>query len=68
VAPFICLTKKDQHFFWGVEVDNAFQSLKVSFTMAPFFYHVNFFKPFVLKADDFNFVIGVTFSQFGKDN
>ncbi len=32
MAPFIRLTKKDQPFSWGVEVDNAFQSLKVFFS------------------------------------
>jgi hypothetical protein len=35
------LIQKDQSFSWGVEVENAFQSLKSSFTIAPFFIHTN---------------------------
>ncbi len=34
VAFFIQLTRKDQSFSWGVETDNAFQSLKVFFIIA----------------------------------
>ncbi len=33
LAPLIWLIRKDQPFSWGVEVENAFQSLKDSFTI-----------------------------------
>ncbi len=61
------LTKKDQPFSWEVEVevDNAFQSLKASFTTTPFNY---FSKPFVLETNASDFAIGPIFSQLGKDN
>jgi hypothetical protein len=49
VALFTWLTKKDQTSSWGVEGDNAFQSLKTSFTTTPLFIHVNSSIPFVLK-------------------
>jgi hypothetical protein len=35
VTPFTRLIKKDQPFSWGVEVENAFQFLKVFFMIAP---------------------------------
>jgi len=68
VTAFTRLTQKDQHFSWEVEVDNAFQFLKVSFMTTPFLSYVNPFKPFVLKIDDSNFVVGIIFSQLGEDN
>jgi hypothetical protein len=68
VTPFTQLTKKYQPFYWGVEADNAFQSLKVSFTTNPLLIHVDLFKPFILATDVSNFAIGVMLSQLGKDN
>jgi hypothetical protein len=62
------LTKKDQPFSWEVEVNNVFQSLKVFFTIAPFFIHVDPSKPFVLEIDVSDFVVGAIFSQLGKNN
>jgi hypothetical protein len=41
VAPFACLTKKDQPFSYVVEVDNVFQTLKASSTIAPLLIHIN---------------------------
>jgi hypothetical protein len=68
VAPFTHLTQKDQHFSWEVEVHNAFQFLKVFFMTAPFSSYVNPFKPFVLKTDDSNSIVGIIFSQLREDN
>ncbi len=68
MAPFICLTKKDQPFFWGVEVDNAFQCLKASFTTTPFLTHVDPFKLLSWEMDVFDFAIGTVFSQLGEVN
>jgi hypothetical protein len=68
VAPFTHLTWKDQPFSYGVEVENAFQSLKAFFTIAPLFIHVNPTKPFVLETYASNFALGAILSQHGKDN
>jgi hypothetical protein len=62
MAYFIQWTRKHQPFFWGVEAKNAFQSLKVYFTIAPLLIHANPSKPFVLHIDIFNFTIGPMFS------
>ncbi len=58
MAPFIQLTKKDQPYPLGVEVNNVFQSLKVFFTIAPVLIHVDPSKPYVLEIDTSNFAIG----------
>jgi hypothetical protein len=62
------LIKKDQPFSWGVEGKNVFQSLKASFTTTPLLIHEDPSKPFVLKMDASNFVVGVVLSQLGEDN
>ncbi len=62
------MTRKDEYFSWGVEDDNAFESLKASFTIVPLLIHLNISKPFVLEMDTFDFGVGVMFSQLGKNN
>jgi len=62
------LTWKDQPFSWGVEAENAFQFLKVSFTIPPLLIHVNLSKPFVLEMDAFDFALGTILSQPGENN
>jgi len=62
------LTRKYQHFSWGVEVDNVFQYLEASFMIDPLLICANISKPFVLETDAFNFAIGAMFSQLGKNN
>jgi hypothetical protein len=61
------LTRKDEPFSWGIEAENAFQSLKASFTIVPFLIHANLSKLFVLEMDASNFAVGVVFSQIGED-
>jgi len=56
------LTKKYQPFYWGVEANNAFQSLKVSFITSPLLIHVDLSKPFILAMNISNFAIGVMLS------
>jgi hypothetical protein len=68
MTPFTHLIQKDQPFSWGVEVENAFQSLKASFTIAPLLIHVNPSKPFVLEMDIFYFALGAILSQPKEDN
>jgi hypothetical protein len=67
MTPFTHLIQKDQPFSWGVEVENAFQSLKASFTIAPLLIHVNPSKPFVLEMDIFDFALGAILSQPKED-
>jgi hypothetical protein len=57
VTPFACLTKKDQPFSYAVEVDNCFQTLKASSTIAPLFIHINPSKHYLGNE---------RFSQLGK--
>jgi hypothetical protein len=51
VAQLTQLTRKDQPFSWGVDVENSFESLKASFTITPLLIHVDLSKPFVLETD-----------------
>jgi hypothetical protein len=59
LVPFIWLIEKYQPFSWGVEVDNAFQFLKVFFTIASLLIHGNPSKPFVLQMDVSDFAINI---------
>jgi hypothetical protein len=68
VALFIQLTKKDEPFSLGIEVNNVFQFLKAYFTIAPFCIHVDLSKPVVLETDTFDFAIDVMLSQLEKNN
>jgi hypothetical protein len=68
VALLTCLTKKDQPFYEGVEINNVFQSLKNYFMTTPLLIHEDPSKPFVLEMDTFNFVIDVMLSQLGEYN
>jgi hypothetical protein len=68
VALLTWLTRKDQPFSWGVEVNNAFQFLKFFYTSALLLIHANPSKPFVLEIDASDFIINVVLSQLGKKN
>ncbi len=68
MAQLTQLTRKDQPFSWGVDVENSFESLKASFTIAPLLIHVDLSKPFVLEMDAFDLIVGAICSQFGEDN
>ncbi len=66
MAPFACLTWKDQPFSCVVEVANVFQILKASFTTTPLLTHVNPSKQFFLEMHASNLVINVVLSQLGE--
>jgi hypothetical protein len=59
---------KNKSFSWGVEGDNVFQSLKISFTTAPFLSHANLSKPFVLEINVSNFAVGTMLLKLEEDN
>jgi hypothetical protein len=61
------MIRNDQPFFCGVEVENVFQSLKVSFMTTPLLIRANPSKPFVLEINTSNFALGVILSQPGKN-
>jgi hypothetical protein len=62
MAPLTQLTRKDQPFSWGIEANNAFQSLKVFFTTTRLLIHANPSKHFVLETNVSDFKIGVILS------
>ncbi len=68
VVFLILLIRNDQPFFWGVEVNNAFQSLKVLFMNTPLLIHVDPSKPFVLNMNAFDFIICIILSQLEENN
>lgn len=57
------LTWKD-NFEYIAEGDQAFETLKVAFTIEPIQTHSNFQKPFFLQTDASDFALKVLFSQF----
>jgi hypothetical protein len=60
------LTCKDK-LEWNAEADQAFETLKKAFTMAPILTHPNFQKPFFLETDASDFALGAILSQPDKD-
>jgi hypothetical protein len=64
MTTFTHLIRNDQP--WEVEAENAFQSLKASFTTTSLLIHVNPSKLFVLEMDAFNFALRFVFSQLRK--
>ncbi len=68
MALFTHLIQKDQTFVCGLEAKFAFQSLKVSFMIAPLLIHANPSRPFILETNILNFTLGVILSQLGINN
>ena len=50
-----------------MEVDKAFDILKMAFTSAPILTYPDFEKPFYLKSDAFDFALGAVLSQHRED-
>ncbi len=63
MVPLTRLIRKDQPFSWGVEAKNAFQSLKVFFTIAPLLIHADPTKPFVLEMNISDFALSIILPQ-----
>ena len=55
------LTSKDK-LEWDAEVDQAFDTLKMAFIMAPILIHSDFQKAFFFESDAFNFVLKAVLS------
>ena len=50
-----------------MEVDQAFETLKKTFTTVPILIHPNFQKPFFLESDASDFALGAVLSQPSED-
>jgi len=61
--PLSNLTKKDYTWNWGVKQQNAFETLKKAFTMAPILRIPNDKDPFKLSTDASDFATGAVLSQ-----
>jgi hypothetical protein len=48
-------------------INQAFQDLKTAFTTASILIHLDFSKPFFLKSDASDYVLGVVLSQNRED-
>jgi hypothetical protein len=67
--PLYMLLKKDAHFEWLDDQENAFQGLKQELMSQPTLQYPNFTVEFILTTDDSNDGIGAVLSQgqIGKD-
>jgi len=61
--PLFDLTKKDSTWTWGKEQQNAFETLKKAFTIAPVLKIPNDEDPFKLSTNASDFAIGAVLSQ-----
>ena len=62
-APLTYLTRKDVPFEWTTAAQNAFDTLKDTFTSAPILRHADPSLPFFVEADASDFAIGAVLSQ-----
>jgi len=61
-VPLTQLTYKDK-LDWNQEAENASQTLKKGFTIAPILTHLDFLKSFFMKTNALNFAFRVVLSQ-----
>ncbi|WAQ84777.1 hypothetical protein PtA15_5A350 [Puccinia triticina] len=67
--PLHDLTKSGIRFVWDKQCDEAFESLKTLFTLAPILKIADPYKPFLLECDCSDFALGAVLSQVcTKDN
>ena len=65
-APLMCLTCKNK-LEWNVGAYQAFQDLKVAFTMVLILIHPDFLKPFFLESDISDYILRTVLSQNKED-
>jgi hypothetical protein len=66
--PLTELTKKDVHFFWTPECEEAFEELKRRFTTGPILVHFHSDRKTVVETDASDFALGCVLSQVQLDN
>lgn len=67
VTPLNALTRKDQKWIWTNQHENAFQNLKVAFTIAPTLQHFDPEKKVFVETDASDYVSSGILSQMGRD-
>ena len=66
--PLTQLLTKEARFKWGLEQQQAFDSLKGKMTSPPILKYPDLTKPFILVTDASSYCIGATLAQIGDDN
>jgi hypothetical protein len=66
-GPLTELLKKEVHFSWGSEQQEAFDTLKARLTSPPILVRPNFLCRFLLKTDYSGTAIGTILAQKGLD-
>lgn len=62
-TPLVHLTKKDKHWHWGDEQEQAFRKVKTALTKSPVLRCPDFNKPFQLHTDASNTGLGIALIQ-----
>ena len=66
--PLTELTKKDTHFFWTPECDEAFKELKRRFTTGPILVYFHSDRKTIMETDASDFALGCVLSQLQSNN
>ena len=64
VVPLTRLTRKDVPFLWDEAANQAFETLKTSFTTAPVLVHFDPANPIVVECDSSDYAMGLILSQY----
>ena len=68
VKPLVALTRKETHFVWSPDCDQAFQSVKKQVTVAPVLRHFDPSRQAILETDASDYVTGGILSQHDDDH
>jgi hypothetical protein len=66
VTPLMCLINKDK-FTWSNPMQEAFDSLMTSFSIAPILIHDDFTKPLFFKTIFLDCSLGAILTKYGND-
>ena len=68
ITPLTRLTQKDTKFSWGPEHQQAFDTLKLTFTQAPVLTHFYLANPIVIEMDASDYAIAAIISQISPND
>ena len=68
ITPLTCLTQKDTKFLWGPEHQQAFDTLKLTFTQAPVLTHFDPANLIVIETDTSDYTITAIISQISPND